>query len=63
MKSPVEVTGGEVEVRLLESRGTLMVFAFNHTDAAVAPTIKVAGKSFQPKLEPQGIWFGEVPAR
>lgn len=41
IERPVEVTGGEAEVRLLESGTETLLFAFNHREQAVSPEIAV----------------------
>jgi beta-galactosidase len=38
---PIGVTGGDAEVRLLETTDGLILFAFNHQDKATGPAIKL----------------------
>jgi beta-galactosidase len=69
---PVTVTGGEAEVRLLESGDDLILTAFNHGERASEPVIVLrkaysavdlvsgdslpAGNSFRKRLEPDDVW-------
>jgi beta-galactosidase len=69
---PIRVTGGEAEVRFLETAGGLILFAFNHQDKATEPTITLGGSyagidlitgeqiptgnTFRHTIAPGGVW-------
>jgi hypothetical protein len=41
VERPVEVTGGDVEVRFTESGASRLMFVFNHGEAETFPTIAI----------------------
>ncbi len=43
VERPVAIEGGPAEVRLLESGSDRLLFAFNHQDTPVEPSIRIAG--------------------
>jgi hypothetical protein len=63
VQRPVEVSGAEVEVRMLESGDSLIVFVFNHSGQPVTPAIHVAGQRLEPSLAPQGVWLTHLARR
>ena len=71
-RGPIRVTGGDAEVRSLETADGLILFAFNHQDKAIEPTITLGasyagvdliageqfptGNTFRHKIAPGGVW-------
>lgn len=76
VERPVEVTGGPVEVRMLEAGAGRLVFVFNHQDQPVEPTIRVPGnwvatdlatgepvRRFGKRLAKDEVWLVRLVAR
>ena len=69
---PIRVTGGDAEVRSLETTDGLILFAFNHQDKATEPTITLGtsyagtdlisgeqfptGNTWRHKIATSGVW-------
>ncbi|MBI4877672.1 MAG: beta-galactosidase [Acidobacteria bacterium] len=76
VERPVEVTGGPVEVRMLEAGADRLVFVFNHRQQAVEPVLRVPGRwtasdlvtgqaepALHKRLAPNEVWVLRLQAR
>lgn len=72
---PVSVTGGPVEVRVLESGADRLVFVFNHQSKALEPVVRVPGnwtasdlatgdslRTISKRLAPDEVWVVKLRA-